>query len=411
MGTVYAAHHELLDQRVAIKILFAKAARGQTGDGAISPRPEGRRAPEQRARRPRDGYRHARQRLLVHRDGWLEGADLAAILDRNGPMGGRMVADYVLQALMAIAQAHAQGIVHRDLKPSNLFLATMPDGSQIVEILDFGISKSTANAAKDGKKKVSALTGSGSVLGSPPPYMSPNKIRNPRTVDARTDIWSLGVSYELVTGQLPFQAEEVSELLAAILEKGIKPIRAHRADVPDELDKVIMRCLSRNRERRFANVGDLAHALAPSGTGTWSRSAERNRANPRARRRAVEPEKTRAACASRARELRRRDVGAVAHGEHARSQTIHLVPRLDAARGRRLGGRRRRHFWRAHLLHLDATSSRERQWARNSESRPRKLSRRRPFGPRLQFRWNPSRSRRPRRRQARSRRVRRRRRR
>jgi serine/threonine-protein kinase len=171
-------------------------------------------------------------------------------------------------ALEAIAQAHAQGIIHRDLKPSNLFLAYVPDGSQIIKVLDFGISKPTFG-------RVSELTSSRSVLGSPP-YMSPEQVRRPRSVDTRTDIWSVGILlYELLTGKMPFDGEEVGELFAAILEQEPRTIRSERPDVSEGLERVIMRCLSKNREKRFPDVGELARALAPYGTGSQSKSIEK----------------------------------------------------------------------------------------------------------------------------------------
>ena len=268
MGTVYAAHHELLDQRVALKVLFEDAMRDKEASARF--------LQEARSAARLQSEHVARVMDIDTLDGgapfivmeYLEGSDLGQLLERNRVFAPATVVDYVTQALEAIAQAHAQGIIHRDLKPSNLFLATVPDGSQIIKVLDFGISKPTFG-------RVSRLTSSRSVLGSPP-YMSPEQVRSPRTVDTRTDIWAVGILlYELLTGRMPFDGEEVGELFAAILEQEPNPIRALRPDVPEGLEAVIFRCLSKNRDNRFADVADLARALAPFGTGAQSKSVEK----------------------------------------------------------------------------------------------------------------------------------------
>src|SRR5262249_15511358 len=148
------------------------------------------------------------------------------------------------------------------------FLATIPDGSQIIKVLDFGISKPTFG-------RVSSITSSRSVLGSPP-YMSPEQVRRPRTVDTRTDIWSVGILlYELLTRKMPFDGEGVGELFAAILEQEPRPTRAPRPDVPEGLERVIARCLAKNRDQRFSDVGDLARALEPFGSGAQHKSIEK----------------------------------------------------------------------------------------------------------------------------------------
>src|SRR5215831_21397407 len=116
----------------------------------------------------------------------LRGEDLSRVLHANGPLPISEAVDYVLQACHAIAEAHGLGIVHRDLKPSNLFLTRRSDGSPLIKVLDFGVSKI---AAAEGRND---LTCSNAVLGSPV-YMSPEQAKNARSVDARADVWSLGV--------------------------------------------------------------------------------------------------------------------------------------------------------------------------------------------------------------------------
>jgi len=268
MGTVYAAHHELLDQRVALKVLFEDEVRDEEASARFlrEARSVARLQSEHVCRvMDIDTLENGVPFIVME---YLEGSDLGRILQRHHLFSPQAAVDYVLQALEAIAQAHAQGIIHRDLKPSNLFLATVPDGSQIIKVLDFGISKPTFEQAM-------TLTSSRAVLGSPA-YMSPEQVRAPRTVDARTDIWSMGiVLYELLTTNMPFDGEQVGELFAAILERDPASIRRTRADVPEGLERVIFKCLAKRREDRYIDVAELAMALAPYATGGQVRSIDR----------------------------------------------------------------------------------------------------------------------------------------
>src|ERR1019366_1882364 len=130
----------------------------------------------------------------------LEGEDLSRVLEqcaeRGEPLPVVRVVDWILQAIEGLAEAHALGIVHRDLKPANLFLAKRRDGSSILKVLDFGISKFSSAAGAS-----PTLTATSSLLGSPV-YMPPEQLRDARSVDERADIWSLGVVlYELLNGK------------------------------------------------------------------------------------------------------------------------------------------------------------------------------------------------------------------
>ncbi len=190
-----------------------------------------------------------------------------------------LAVDWVLQACAGVAKAHALGIVHRDLKPSNLFLAKLEDGTSVVKVLDFGISKSTNPALAPS----SVLTATGSMIGSPC-YMAPEQVRNAKQVDGRTDIWAIGVIlYELLTGSRPFGGETLGELLVAIVEQQPAPISATRRDVPPGLEQVVARCLQRTPTQRFASIGELARALEPysSRAGGPSSAAKFHDAPPR----------------------------------------------------------------------------------------------------------------------------------
>src|SRR5690606_20899436 len=128
------------------------------------------------------------------------------------------------------AEAHALGIVHRDLKPSNLFLTRRADGSPSIKALDFGISKVTTGA--DSQMN---MTRTATVMGSPL-YMSPEQMASARDVDTRTDIWAIGaILYELLTGQVPFNADTMPQLCAKILQEEAPALRNARPDAPDGL--------------------------------------------------------------------------------------------------------------------------------------------------------------------------------
>ncbi|HEY3237074.1 MAG TPA: protein kinase, partial [Polyangiaceae bacterium] len=204
---------------------------------------------------------------------YLDGNDLGHLVSQRGKLPIDEVIDYVLQACEAIAEAHAKGIVHRDLKPSNLFLTRRPDGTTMVKVLDFGISKATLTGPSSGPDM--ALTKTTAVMGSPL-YMAPEQMRSTRSVDARADVWALGVIlYELLTGRVPFEATTMPELCVMVLSDPMPPLGEHRPDAPPALSAVLARCLEKDPARRFANVSELANALVDFGPSRARTSAER----------------------------------------------------------------------------------------------------------------------------------------
>jgi serine/threonine protein kinase len=183
------------------------------------------------------------------------GDDLAGLLRRRGSLSLEEAATLVLQACDAIAEAHARGIVHRDLKPSNLFLTQRRNGHPCLKVLDFGISKQMEGVATADR------TESGAILGSLL-YMSPEQMVSPKDVDLRGDIWALGVVlYELTTGKVPFQGDSLARLLWAVLNSEPPPPSSLQPDLPAALDEVVLRCLRKRAEERYADAGELAAAL------------------------------------------------------------------------------------------------------------------------------------------------------
>lgn len=186
---------------------------------------------------------------------YLEGKDLHETLKKQGPLSIEEATEYVLQTCEAVGEAHAAGIVHRDLKPANMFLTQDVSGAPCIKVLDFGISKLLDSEL--------ALTQEAQSLGSPL-YMSPEALGSAKNVDARTDIWALGIIlFQLVAKRTPFHAPTMAQLCTRILTDTPTPLSEYRQDVPAGFEAVIHKCLQRERDARYTNVAELALALAP----------------------------------------------------------------------------------------------------------------------------------------------------
>jgi serine/threonine-protein kinase len=266
MGVVVLATHLELHERVAIKTLHDELARNpQVVERFLR---EGRSA-----RRVRGA--HVVEIMDVGRldNGtpflvmeYLNGQDLAQRLRQRGGMHLGEAVDFLLQACEAVAVAHAEGIVHRDLKPANLFVATARDGSPLVKVLDFGISKAQAGP-------VDALTATAGVMGSPS-YMSPEHLRSAKKVDGRADLWALGVIlFEMLTLQLPFADRSPATMMTKILREPPISLRQLRPDLPPAIEAIVGRALEKDRDRRYQTVAEFATALAPYGSALAAASA------------------------------------------------------------------------------------------------------------------------------------------
>ena len=264
MGAVYAAYHELLRHEVALKILLPAVAR--------NPEAVERFVKEARAASQLKSPNIAKVMDIGTLENgsaymsmeYLEGQDLGTVLEERGALPIAEALDYVLQALEGLAHAHALGIVHRDVKPANLFVTHPYGGPAVVKVLDFGIAKATKLFAETEKQAASGGEGTGKTMLGSPSYMSPEQVRSSTNVDARTDVWAIGVTlYRLLLGRPPFDGESLGEILGAILQDTPPSPRSLRPEIPEPVDAAIMHCLTRAPDARWPSVAELAEALAP----------------------------------------------------------------------------------------------------------------------------------------------------
>ncbi|HEU4536086.1 MAG TPA: serine/threonine-protein kinase, partial [Polyangiaceae bacterium] len=260
MGVVLEAEHVGVAERFAVKLLRAEGG----GEGGV------RRLLREAKLAAQVGGRHVarvydvgtlddgRTFLVMER---LYGEDLQAALRRRGALPVGEALGYLVQACEAVGRAHAAGVVHRDLKPANLFLskdegeAGEGEAGVVIKVLDFGLAKLAARPRLDDEL---SLTTSATVIGSPR-YMSPEQIRDARGVDARSDVWSLGVIlFEMLAGEPPFAGTSVSGLWASIVADPPRPLRALRPEVPPALAALVDACLVKDPAGRLESVAELA---------------------------------------------------------------------------------------------------------------------------------------------------------
>jgi eukaryotic-like serine/threonine-protein kinase len=261
MGIVVAAHHIQLDTKVAIKFLLPAMLSNQEAIGRFSreARAAVRITSEHVARVIDVGTLETGAPYMVME--YLEGGDLASWLRQRGPLPIEQAVEFVLQACVAVAEAHGLGIVHRDLKPANLFCIRRPDGQLSVKVLDFGISKVT-DLGRAAEPAAMSMTKTSAIMGSPL-YMSPEQMHSTKSADAQSDIWALGIIlYELLAGRVPFEGEAVTEVAVKVSVEPPPPLRSFRPDSPPGLEAVILKCLEKDRRNRYRNVAQLALALA-----------------------------------------------------------------------------------------------------------------------------------------------------
>src|SRR2546428_5758829 len=250
MGEVYLAQDAKLDRKVAIKFL-----------------PESLVADEQaRKRLIREAQAAAKldhpNICAIHEVGeedgrsfivmqYVEGETLDARMKRK-PLELKDSLTIAAQVADALSDAHAHGIIHRDIKPSNIIITARGQA----KVMDFGLARMTTGATDSEAETQSLLTTPGSVIGTVP-YMSPEQVRG-EALDARSDIFSFGVVlYEMLSGRRPFSAVTAAETISSILTREPTPLVRYAPALPEELQRIVRKCLAKDKRHRYQSARDL----------------------------------------------------------------------------------------------------------------------------------------------------------
>ena len=290
MGAVYRATHALLRRDTALKVLLPDRV-----EGAGSSRFEREVKLTAQLTHPHTvaifDYGRTPDGVFYYAMEYLDGGDLERVVEYAGPLPPARAVWILEQLCGALWEAHAMGLIHRDVKPSNVILCERGREGDFAKICDFGLVKDL-NASED-----VALTNENALTGTPL-YMAPEGIVSPQAVDARSDLYSLGaLAHFLLTGAPVFTGKNMVEVCAAHLHQPPTAPSLSRPDVPPELDAIVLRCLEKRAEARFASALELRDALqackleqqwdAAQAEAWWMQHREPFRAHCAARRRAT----------------------------------------------------------------------------------------------------------------------------
>ena len=266
MGEVYLAEHQLMKRPCAIKVIRPEKA----GDPNVLARFER----EVRATAKLShwnsieiyDYGRTEDGTFFYVMEYLPGMNLHSLVDQFGPLCASRTIHFLRQICDALGEAHGMGLVHRDIKPANIFAARRGGIDDVAKLLDFGLVKPKAEDSIDAD-----LTIVGAIAGSPQ-YMPPELATGDSEPSERTDIYSMGArAYYLATGQPPFQGSQPLKVLLSVAQGDVVRPTKVKADVPADLEAIILKCLSKNPNDRFQNVDQLKEALdACEAAGQWS---------------------------------------------------------------------------------------------------------------------------------------------
>jgi eukaryotic-like serine/threonine-protein kinase len=267
MATVYEAEHLALGRTVALKVLPIEHGRSD----------EARKRFLQEARAAASiahpnicqvyDFGTLRGQTLYFAMERLSGEPLSARIARTGGLPLVELLDILLQALAGLGAAHRKGILHRDFKPENVFLV-LDDERSLVKLLDFGLVKFVAGAGlggaeggEAGSDEATQLTRTGIVMGTPF-YMAPEQVTGDRSLDARVDLWAVGVvMYEASCGRVPFRGNNWAETINAILHEQPRPPRELRPGIPPAFERALDRALAKHRDARYGSAAEMGADL------------------------------------------------------------------------------------------------------------------------------------------------------
>ena len=271
MGEVWAAYHPGLKRDIALKILRSDAS----GDPTAIARFEREVKATSELSHPNTirvfDFGSTDDGIFYYAMELLEGMTLSELVRAEGRISPARAVHFIVQTALSLAEAHDRGIVHRDVKPANLFVTTAGNQPDFVKVLDFGIAKRVADAPRSAGDAGDAgdvedegeaeLTGTGLVAGTPR-YMAPEVVLGAEATP-RSDVYGIGaVLYCLLTGRAPFDGMTPTAIYAAHLTDAVtEPSVLLGGSLAPELERIVLRCLAKDPSERFADAGELAHAL------------------------------------------------------------------------------------------------------------------------------------------------------
>jgi serine/threonine-protein kinase len=266
MGIVLFARNKLTGKRVAIKWLLPEQSTDTSRERLLREAQIAASIEHPNVVDIYDVGEHQGGLFLVME--YLPGRSLADVLALEGRLDADTLIGWMIPAMRGVHAAHAAGVIHRDLKPENIILSEM-DERVIPKVVDFGVSKATSRSAIPN----SSLTRTGALVGTPH-YMALEQVDGTNAIDARTDVYAFGVIlYRALTGHLPFDGSSLGEVILKIGTRDPSPLRMYRPDLPDALDLVVRRAMSRSRQARHKDVAELAVALEPYAPGVRFRES------------------------------------------------------------------------------------------------------------------------------------------
>jgi eukaryotic-like serine/threonine-protein kinase len=256
MGSVYEAQHLLVKRRFAVKFLRSDLLRRRDVLARFKLEAEAAGALESENIAAVLDFGIAADGAPYIVMEYLDGIDLGRLLSVHGPLPPERAADLVYQACSGAQRAHEAGVLHRDLKPRNLLLCRRSDGTDLVKIVDFGVAKLQAGEA------INAVTRTGGLVGTPS-YMSPEQARGEPEIDARTDVYALGVIlYELLSGRTPHPGDSYNAVLHHIATQPALGLESAERELPPELNRIVERALAPDLRDRQASAAELGLELA-----------------------------------------------------------------------------------------------------------------------------------------------------
>ena len=264
MGEVFLAEHVLMKRPCALKLIHSAAA----GEPRALARFEREVKTTASLTHPHTieiyDYGHTDNGTFYYVMEYLPGLGLDQLLAEHGPLPPGRAIFLLRQVCSALAEAHSAGLIHRDLKPGNLYISERGGLCDFVKVLDFGLVKRIQEPSE------ARLTADHVVSGTPH-YMAPEQALGSQELDARSDLYALGaIAYHMLCGKPPFTGDNPIAVMIAHAHEKLPPLSSHRADIPDDLQQVVLRTLSKSPADRYSNAKELEQALADcSAANEW----------------------------------------------------------------------------------------------------------------------------------------------